>query len=94
MRMAEEWTPFSWHCSNCGTIVTGYKNANGDIKVECSRCHVVMVRRIKGRRHDNPQEAMQAVFLLCGASGQLEPAACRLCRNVSWTPGAASDGAE
>ena len=52
MRIAEEWTPFSWHCSNCGTIVTGYKNAKGDIKVECSRCHVVMVRRIKGRRHD------------------------------------------
>lgn len=34
MRIAEEWTPFSWHCSNCGTIVTGYKYAKGDIKVE------------------------------------------------------------
>lgn len=30
----DEWVPFSWHCSNCGTIVTGYKNAQGDIKVE------------------------------------------------------------
>lgn len=29
-----------------------YKNAQGDIKVECERCHVVMVRKIKGRRHD------------------------------------------
>ena len=47
MRVAEEWTPFSWHCANCGTIVKGYKNAKGDIKVECSRCHVVMVRRFK-----------------------------------------------
>lgn len=48
----DEWAPFSWHCSNCGTIVTGYKNAQGDIKVECTRCHVVMVRKMKGRRHD------------------------------------------
>ncbi len=40
------------HVNNCGTIVTGYKNAQGDIKVECIRCHVVMVRKIKGHRHD------------------------------------------
>lgn len=32
--------------------MTGYKNAQGDIKVECARCHVVMVRKMKGRRHD------------------------------------------
>lgn len=31
MRVAEEWTPFSWHCANCGTIVKGYKNAKGDM---------------------------------------------------------------
>ena len=46
------WTAFSWHCSNCGTIVTGYKNQNGDIKVQCSRCHVVMVRKLKNRKCD------------------------------------------
>ncbi len=52
MGIQEVWTPFSWHCPNCGTIVTGFKNPNGDIKVECSRCHATMVRRFKGRRHD------------------------------------------
>ena len=52
MNRVDDWIPFSWHCANCGAIVTGYKNANGDIKVECSRCHVVMVRKIKSRRHD------------------------------------------
>lgn len=52
MRTAETWVPFSWHCSNCGTIVTGYKNQNGDIKVQCSRCQVVMVRRFKNKKHD------------------------------------------
>ena len=52
MRTAEEWIPFSWHCPNCGSIVTGYKNQNGDIKVQCGRCKTVMVRRLKNRRHD------------------------------------------
>ena len=52
MRPEEIWVPFSWHCSNCGAIVTGYKNQNNDIKVQCSRCQVVMVRRFKSRKHD------------------------------------------
>ena len=41
MRPEEIWVPFSWYCSNCGAIVTGYKNQNNDIKVQCSRCQVV-----------------------------------------------------
>jgi len=52
MKIAEEWTTFSWHCANCGTVVTGLKNQNGDIKVQCSRCRVVMVRRFKSKRCD------------------------------------------
>lgn len=52
MRTAEEWIPFSWHCSSCGNVVTGYKNQNGDIKVQCSRCHVVMVRKFRNKKHD------------------------------------------
>lgn len=48
----DEWIPFSWHCANCGSLVTGYKNAQGDIKVQCGRCHAVMVRIMKSRRHD------------------------------------------
>lgn len=52
MRETDAWTPFSWHCPNCGVIVTGYKNQNGDIKVECTRCRVVMVRKIRNKAHD------------------------------------------
>lgn len=52
MKSAETWIPFSWHCSNCGTIVTGYKSPNGDIKVQCSRCHAVMIRKLVNKRHD------------------------------------------
>ena len=32
-------------------IVVGYRNAQGAIKVQCNRCRVVMVRKIKSRRH-------------------------------------------
>lgn len=52
MPKTNEWTPLSWYCSNCGHLVTGYKNSNGDVKVECKVCHAVMIRKIKGRRHN------------------------------------------
>lgn len=48
----EEWTPFSWHCPNCGAIVTGYKNKKGSVKVECKRCRATMVRTPKDKKHD------------------------------------------
>ncbi len=52
MQEHDMWKPFSWHCPNCGEISVGYRNAKGTIKVECSKCHAVMVRTIMGRRHD------------------------------------------
>ena len=52
MQMIEEWVPFQWHCVNCGDIVTGFRNSKGDIKVECKRCHTVMVRSIRNKKRD------------------------------------------
>ena len=52
MQNYDTWQSFSWHCPNCGEISAGYKNASGTVKVECAKCHAVMVRRIMGRRHD------------------------------------------
>lgn len=52
MNKTDEWVPFSWYCSNCGTVVTGYKNQRGDIKVQCSKCRAVMIRTMKNRKHD------------------------------------------
>lgn len=52
MQKNDTWRPFSWYCPNCGEISIGYQNASGTIKVECSRCHAVMVRKVMGRRHD------------------------------------------
>ena len=51
MSLMEDWVPFSWHCVNCGNIITGYKNSRGDIKVECRRCQTVMVRTLKTPNH-------------------------------------------
>ena len=48
MQEKEIWRPFSWHCPNCGEISVGYKNSSGTIKVECSKCHAVMVRKVMG----------------------------------------------
>ncbi len=47
-----KWNTVSWHCPNCGAISTGVKNSDGTFKVECTRCHTVMVRRIISRRHN------------------------------------------
>lgn len=47
-----EWHAFSMFCSNCGNHLTGYKNAEGLIKIECGRCHSVSVRKVIGRRHN------------------------------------------
>ena len=47
-----EWVPFSWHCPNCGKIVTGLKDESGTIKVTCRHCQLVMVRKLKSRRRD------------------------------------------
>ncbi|MCC8081456.1 MAG: hypothetical protein LUI14_11415 [Lachnospiraceae bacterium] len=49
----DDWSSFSWYCPNCGGLVTGYKNREGFIKVECGTCHSIMVRRLKNHRHNN-----------------------------------------
>lgn len=46
-----EWKIFQWHCPNCGNKVTGFKNEKGDIKAQCCRCKVCMVRVIKTPKH-------------------------------------------
>ncbi len=51
MQSNDVWTPTQWHCLGCGSLVTGFTNARGDIKVECKVCKMVMVRTVKGQRH-------------------------------------------
>ena len=52
MNRVDDWVPFSWHCVSCGETVTGYKNSRGDIKVECKRCHIALVRTLKNTNQD------------------------------------------
>lgn len=53
--MAEnhQWHLFKWYCVNCGYIVQGIKNKDGNIKAECGYCHSVSVRVPKSRRADD-----------------------------------------
>ncbi len=48
----EIWEAYSWHCPNCGKVSTGFQNEEGIVKIECPRCHAVMLRHFVGRRHD------------------------------------------
>ncbi len=52
MEKTQRWESYSWHCVNCGSVVTGYKNKNGEIKIECRTCHTTMIRSIKSSKHD------------------------------------------
>lgn len=47
----ENWRIISWYCPNCGNLVSGYPNADGNIKVTCRKCATDMVMKTKGRRH-------------------------------------------
>ena len=51
LTMQEHWSKRSWHCPNCGNLVSGYPNADGNIKVTCCKCAAAMVMKNKGRRH-------------------------------------------
>ena len=46
-----EWQPFSMYCPNCGKFLTGYQNSEGLIRIDCSRCHALSVRKNMSRRH-------------------------------------------
>lgn len=48
----DNWRMVSWHCPNCGNLVSGYPNADGNVKVTCRKCGTEMVMKDKGRRHN------------------------------------------
>lgn len=46
------WETISMYCPNCATLNNGYRDKEGKIKFQCTRCKMVMVRSYKNRRHD------------------------------------------
>ena len=38
-------------CNNCFRITTGYRDENGVIKYQCTRCGATSVSKVMGRRH-------------------------------------------
>ena len=50
--MQDTWKPTRRHCINCGQALTGYRNENGLVKLQCTRCGLVMVSKRISRRHE------------------------------------------
>ena len=46
------WHPLSWYCSNCGHLVTAFRNSKGEFKIACPSCRAVMIRTKMSRRHE------------------------------------------
>lgn len=52
LKDSEGWVPYPLYCPNCGHLNIGYKDSKGKLRYECNRCLSVLVRVMKGRRHD------------------------------------------
>lgn len=50
--MQDTWKPTRRHCINCGQVLTGYRNESGLVKLQCTRCGLVMVSKRISRRHE------------------------------------------
>lgn len=48
----EEWTPTTRFCSNCGKKIIGYRNKDGQLKVQCPYCKVVYISKKMSRRKE------------------------------------------
>ena len=48
----QEWKPIIRHCRNCGAKTVGFKNKQGVVKVECTKCGVSSISRMLDRRHE------------------------------------------
>ena len=48
----DPWRAYDCYCPNCNARLTGYRDAEGAIKISCFRCGARIVRRFMGRRHD------------------------------------------
>lgn len=46
------WKQSALHCPNCGGLVSGSRNIEGQIRFQCYLCGVRIVLKQMGRRHD------------------------------------------
>lgn len=45
--------PIRMHCPNCGTIVIGYKDDDGAVRILCKRCQVKIFSKQKTKKKVN-----------------------------------------
>lgn len=51
--MENLWKQVRRMCVNCGQELIGYQNEKGLVKMQCSRCGIVMVSKRMSRRHEH-----------------------------------------
>lgn len=49
----EKWTLSHRICMNCGQLLSGHRDKNGLLKMECPKCGLRMVSKQMGRRREN-----------------------------------------
>ena len=42
----------SWHCINCGHILTGFKRNDNKVKITCNKCGSEQIMQSLSRRHN------------------------------------------
>ena len=42
----DEWTPISFYCENCRSLVTGFVDSTGVVKAQCENCRVKYKKKI------------------------------------------------
>ena len=49
----ENWSVSHKICMNCGRLLSGHRDKNGLLKMECPKCGLRMVSKQMGRRREN-----------------------------------------
>ena len=52
MATYDDWKVFKWYCPNCGNLVSGCQNGNGEVKAVCQRCSTKLLRLIRSSVHE------------------------------------------
>lgn len=49
----DNWSVSHKICMNCGQLLSGHRDKNGLLKMECPKCGLRMVSKQMGRRREN-----------------------------------------
>ena len=51
MATYDDWKVFKWYCPNCGELITGHRNTDGEVKGICRKCSSKTFRILRSSNH-------------------------------------------